>query len=118
MVPNSSILKCSKSLWEDHTPARRDGKPVCSNGNRPQHFLFPPAFGMLQSSSAPRIHLTHTKGFIYHKDKRFRWRGARIGEMPERLKGLVLKTSEPKGSVGSNPTLSAIYLYSVNINKL
>ena len=30
-----------------------------------------------------------------------------IGEMPERLNGAVLKTVGPKGSVGSNPTLSA-----------
>ena len=30
-----------------------------------------------------------------------------IGEVAERLKALVLKTSEVKASVGSNPTLSA-----------
>jgi hypothetical protein len=29
------------------------------------------------------------------------------GEVPERSNGAVLKTAEPKGSVGSNPTLSA-----------
>ena len=29
------------------------------------------------------------------------------GEVTEWLKVLVLKTSEPKGSVGSNPTLTA-----------
>jgi len=50
MGPNSPIRKCSKCLWEDHTPAPRDGKPVCAYRNRPQYFLFPPAFGMLQSS--------------------------------------------------------------------
>ena len=32
------------------------------------------------------------------------------GEMSERLKELVLKTSEAKVSVGSNPTLSATIL--------
>ena len=33
-------------------------------------------------------------------------RTAARGEVPERLNGLVSKTSEPSGSVGSNPTLS------------
>ena len=32
------------------------------------------------------------------------------GEMSERFKELVLKTSDPKRAVGSNPTLSARYL--------
>ena len=32
----------------------------------------------------------------------------RYGEVAERLKALVLKTSEGRPSVGSNPTLSAI----------
>jgi hypothetical protein len=30
------------------------------------------------------------------------------GEVPERLKGPVLKTGEPQGSMGSNPILSDI----------
>ena len=29
------------------------------------------------------------------------------GEVAERFKAVVLKTTDPKGSVGSNPTLSA-----------
>ncbi len=33
-----------------------------------------------------------------------------LGEMSERFKELVLKTSDPKRAVGSNPTLSATYL--------
>ncbi len=32
------------------------------------------------------------------------------GSVAEWFKALVLKTSEPKGSVGSNPTASATYL--------
>ena len=31
------------------------------------------------------------------------------GEVPEWSNGLVLKTSVPKGTVGSNPTLTAIF---------
>ena len=41
-------------------------------------------------------------------------RAAARGEVPERLNGLVSKTSEPSGSVGSNPTLSVDILDSVH----
>ncbi len=39
--------------------------------------------------------------------------GTRSGEVAERPNALVLKTSDPRGSQGSNPCLSAIYIYKI-----
>ena len=44
------------------------------------------------------------EGRRHDEFKREEEKKERKGKMPERLKGLVLKTRDRKGSVGSNPT--------------
>ena len=49
-----------------------------------------------------KMHIMDVEGRRHDGFKGKRWEG--IGKMPEWLKGLVLKTRDRKGSVGSNPT--------------